>query len=843
MAGAALLACFVVLAGPASADNDQKFVITGPATVDEGETATYKVTLTEGTDDDGTVQFNAAPSGTTSASDYSITPGTLTVPEGSGGATFTVQANEDSANEPNEPFTVTISNPVRGTIETAAVTTTINDDDPTPAIAISGPAPIAEGNTNASYTVSLSAPSASTVTVHYATANGSATAGATADYAATSGDLSWAPGNTADKSIVVPIREDTLDEIDETFTVTLSSPSGATISTATATTTITDDDDEVAVGTVSDVTVTEGNTGTVDASVTVTLSAASGKTVTVPYATAPGTATEGTDYEAKSGSYVFAPGDTSETVVFKVKGDTLFENDEKFSVVLTDPTNGAPGTDMRGEVTITDDDSTPIPTLTNPSVVEGNSGLINLVFEASLAAPHPAVTFNFRTVAETADTSDFEAQSGSKTFPANSGTTATKVPITIKVKGDLLDELDETMKLELLNNNDAVVRSATGTIKNDDDNSKLSISDSTADEPGTMKFTVTLAPASGRPVKVNWASADGTAVAPGDYTGGGGELTFAPGEVTKTIELAVAGDAVNEPNETLKVTLSGPSCAGLLDEEGVGTIVDKNAPPSLSIGDTSTREGTGATFTVTLAGTTLQTVTVRFNTADGTAKAGSDYSARTGSLSFAPGEKTKTITVTVLDDADSEPVEEFAVVIQDPTPAGVAITKARGDGSIEASDRSLDPPSNTPPTGTPQNQPNTPRTQLVPRMILGPRTVTVGVNGLARMQVNCQRISPIVCAGTVELERAAKPLLKLGKKTFSVKKGTKAYASVKLTPRALTALRKGKTMRVKVIVLVKTSTKTMKVSPGIITLKATKALLKAKPKSTAPTPPRVIVDP
>ena len=129
---------------------------------------------------------------------------------------------------------------------------------------------------------------------------------------------------------------------------------------------------------------------------------------------------------------MFAPGDTSETVVFKVKGDTLFENDEKFSVVLTDPTNGAPGTDMRGEVTITDDDSTPIPTLTNPSVVEGNSGLINLVFEASLAAPHPAVTFNFRTVADTAGTSDYEAASGSKPFPADCGTTATKVPITIR---------------------------------------------------------------------------------------------------------------------------------------------------------------------------------------------------------------------------------------------------------------------------------------------------------------------------------------------------------------------------------------------------------------------------
>ena len=185
----------------------------------------------------------------------------------------------------------------------------------------------------------------------------------------------------------------------------------------------------------------------------------------------------------------------------------------------------------------------------------------------------------------------------------------------IKVKGDTLDEPDESFKLELVNpTTGAIVRTATGTITNDDNNSKLSISDATADEPGTMTFTVTLAPASGREVKVNWATADGTATAPGDYTSGSGQLTFAPGETTKTIEIAVAGDATNEENETFKVNLSGPTgvpLANLVDDVGDGTIVDKNAPPSLSISDTTTREGVGADFVVTLAGTTLRTVTVQ----------------------------------------------------------------------------------------------------------------------------------------------------------------------------------------------------------------------------------------
>ena len=79
---------------------------------------------------------------------------------------------------------------------------------------------------------------------------------------------------------------------------------------------------------------------------------------------------------------------------------------------------------MRGEITITDDDATPTPTLTNPSVLEGNSATTDLVFEATLAAPHPALTFNFRTVTDTANTPPTSTrQAGSKFFPANSSTT------------------------------------------------------------------------------------------------------------------------------------------------------------------------------------------------------------------------------------------------------------------------------------------------------------------------------------------------------------------------------------------------------------------------------------
>jgi hypothetical protein len=231
----------------------------------------------------------------------------------------------------------------------------------------------------------------------------------------------------------------------------------------------------------------------------------------------------------------------------------------------------------------------------------------------------------------------------------------------------------------------------------------------------------------------------------------------------------------------------------------------------------------------------LRTVTVSFNTIEATAKAGSDFAARSGTLTFAAGEKAKTITVTVLDDTAPEPTEDFFVGIGDAVNA--TITKNRGLGAIEGSDQVAQPP-----TTDPKKPVAKPASVLVPRMILGPRTVSIGVNGIARMLVTCQKLSPIRCAGTVELERAARPLLKLGKKTFTVTKGAKGYASIKLSAKTLKLLRKNGTMRAKVIVLVKTSTKTMKVSPGIITLKATKSFLNAKPKPAAP-PTKVVVDP
>src|SRR5262249_14556356 len=153
-------------------------------------------------------------------------------------------------------------------------------------------------------------------------------------------------------------------------------------------------------------------------------------------------------------------------------------------------------------------------------------------------------------------------------------------------------------------------------------------------------------------VTVSWATADGTATAGSDYTAAGGTLTFGPGETTKTILVGVLGDTTDEPNEAFTVNLSNPANATITDGQGVGTITDDDAPPTLSINDVTVVESAGqAAFTVSLSAASGWTVTVNYATQDFTAVAGSDYTATSGTLTFAPGETTKTVSVPVTDDA------------------------------------------------------------------------------------------------------------------------------------------------------------------------------------------------
>jgi glucose/arabinose dehydrogenase len=214
------------------------------------------------------------------------------------------------------------------------------------------------GAVNAVFTVSLSAAVAQTVTIQFATADGTAVAGA--DYGAASGALTFPAGTTV-RTVSVPVFGDLLDEADETFTLNLTNPVGATIADGQGVGTITDND-PLPFLLSGDCAVVEGNAGSTPCDLTVILTPASGRTVSVAYATADGTATSSLDYAAAGGTLTFPAGTTQQTVSVSVFGETGIEPDEHFFLNLTAPANAVLA-DAQGTGTILDDDAPSLSTL------------------------------------------------------------------------------------------------------------------------------------------------------------------------------------------------------------------------------------------------------------------------------------------------------------------------------------------------------------------------------------------------------------------------------------------------------------------------------------------------
>ena len=212
-------------------------------------------------------------------------------------------------------------------------------------------------------------------------------------------------------------------------------------------------------------------------------------------------------------------------------------------------------------------------------------------------------------------------------------------------------------------------------------------------DPGTvtkMKFPVTLYPTSRDTVTVDYRTEDGSARAGVNYVATSGTLTFAPREKTKTVEVDVLDDGVGQ-HRSFRLVLTGPRGGGA--EVGTysvtGRIYDET-PTFYSYDESAHESGSGAgtamTFLVKLNkyGAGNATYTVDYATADGTARAGSDYTATSGTLTFAPGERSyQEVTVPILDDSIRDSGETFSLVLSNPSQgAQVHASKSRVTGTI-----------------------------------------------------------------------------------------------------------------------------------------------------------------
>lgn len=696
--------------------NDEVQISTSDVSILEtnGDTTmTFNVTLSKASNFPISVSFETQDGtavSTPQPGDFDAKTGTLNFAPGQTTLPVSILIHGDSIGEVDETFLLKLTSPSGAVLGRATATGTILNDEATLRIS---DAQVLEGGVNgvtqAVFTVTLAnGPTSGNVTVNFGTVDGTATV-ADSDYTAllaTANTLTFAPGETT-KQIMVPIKGDVNDEANETFSVVLSGPSSnVTIAQDTGIGTILNDDG--AVFTVSDVTVTEGDAGTSNATFLVRLLNPSTSAVTVDVETVAGTASAADFTPLALKTLTFAAGTTQQLVTVPIVGDLIREGTETFLLKLSNPSEGVTLAKSEGVGTILDNGD-PVPTLSigNGTLVEGNSGTSSMTFVVSLSEASDttvSATYSTRDLIGAAHPAvagvDYTSvQNGTVTFAPGQKS----VEISVPIAGDTTDEFDETFGVTLSGPSGAALGTAdgVGTIRNDE--VTVSIGDVTLVEGNngttTYVFQVSLnTPGGGalqNGVTVNFATADGTAISTGvdkDFTAKTGTLTFAPGgALSQEVAITVATDTRHEANEEFFVNLSSSTNAEIVGAQGKGTITNDDLV-KVSIGDATITEGnTGTssmTFTVTLDKASDVAIAMKANTVAGTATAGSDFAAIANqTITFAPGETSKTVTVPIVGDTlDEARNETFQVVLSAVTPGGVSFQKDTGTGTITDND-------------------------------------------------------------------------------------------------------------------------------------------------------------
>lgn len=568
----------------------------------------------------------------------------------------------------------------------------------------------AEGNsgtTTFTFTVTRTGNLSGSASADFAVNGSTANAATEADFGGSfpTGSVSFAP-NEATRTITVLVTGDTVQELDETFVVTLSNPSsGSSLATATASSVITNDDASLAIST-SNAQRAEGNSGTTGFTFVVSRAGAIDGTTTVNFAvTGTGTfAATPADFGGQfpTGMVSFGPNETTKIVTINVTGNSDLEPDETFLATLSNPSGNASISTPTAIGTIQNDDASLAVAATSATLPEGHAGQTTFTFTVTrtgLLTSTVSAAFGLSgNGANPADVDDFGGMfpSGTVSFAANE----TSKVISINVSGDTQLEGDEGFIVTLSNPVSGAslgTSTATGTILNDDASVSVAATNASRAEGQSsttaFTFTVTRAGNSTGTASVNYAiTAQGSN--PADITDFGGAfpngtVNFAANETSKVVTINVDGDATIENDETFLLTLSNPSLGLTIGTAtATGTIISDDSQLAIAATNATRIERnsgtTQFTFTVTRTGTTTGTASANFAvTGQGTSPADvTDFggSFPNGSVSFAIGETSKTITINVVGDVSVEPDEGFQVTLSGAS--GAALQTASATGTI-----------------------------------------------------------------------------------------------------------------------------------------------------------------
>lgn len=611
----------------------------------------------------------------------------FTIPAGLTSTQIAVTIVDDALDENTETFSLYTIN-----VESAALLKdngigTIYDNDELPTLDISSTS-FMESSSGV-ITATLNVVSGRAVTGTLTTADGSALANL--DYGPLNGKLFTIPPGQLSAIVEFYIIDDTIDEYDEDLHVALITSNNAITGTSAVDITLFDNDDEPTINVIA----TAASESQATMSIPVRLDHPSGKTVTGTVTTSDGNALSTTDYGAISQTpFTIAPGQTEALIAVSLINDSLDESDETFAVTLDSATNTTLGT-TTANATILDDDAPPLLTIGN---VSGDESSGTFTFTISIdAISSLTATGKISTVNGTAKGgSDFVALNNVP-FEIPAGTLTKTFSITINE--DASDEYDEQFQVSVNNivNAQPSNVSAVATIFDNDAPPTVTISDATASEgSGSLAFNVSVSVASGKDIKLQVNTFDGTATSPSDYVKQSDRsFTIAAGKSTEAIVVQLVNDPNDEPDETLtlQTSLIDPSTASLLTTTLTGTILDDDLPPTLTVADVSASEASGQiVFTLKLSAPSAFPIDGTISTSNGSATAGADYSALSGLVFNVPiGSDQTTIPVTLLNDLALESNETFTFTVvtltgatkQDPVAIGtIQDEDSTGSGTL-----------------------------------------------------------------------------------------------------------------------------------------------------------------
>ncbi|MEI6210434.1 MAG: Calx-beta domain-containing protein, partial [bacterium] len=595
--------------------------------------------------------------------DYTASNGTLTFQPGQTNLSVVFTPRDDALIESNETLTVKLTSPsgvaLLGThsnllvtlLESKAglawVSTNATTTEP------------AAGYTNLlTLTLTRTGNTNGTNSVAWGTADITTQSGT--DYIATNGTVTFLPGET-NATVDVPILGDGVAEGNERFTVALSNADERAVLRNTNVTVRLLDSDAVFQFIQSTANIPETSNTVM---LTVTRSGSTNTTMTVRVSTTNGTAAAGSRYTATNGLVTFAAGVSNRTIGVAILNGTTVDADQTFTVMLSEASTGTVGTVSNCVVTIIDNDAR-IGWATNVASYYENAGVTTvMVYRTGVTNATNSVVYSF--VTGTATTNDYTASNGTLTFQPGE----TSKPVVFTPADDDLIESNETLTVKLTSPSGVALL---GTHSNLlvtllESKAGLAFASTSVTEPigpatNWVSVTLTRTGNTNQTNSVSWATVDGTATQGVNYISNSGTLTFDPGMTGTNITIGILDD-LQATNKAFSVVLTNASAGTVVVPNATVTIINIDATIRFLSATNSFLESSNAVLSVVRTGPTNTTVWAYYTTVDGSAFAASnDYTAASGTLTFAPGVMTNTLTVSIVNNSVMQGDRAFSVVL------------------------------------------------------------------------------------------------------------------------------------------------------------------------------------